>query len=240
VELKIEPYGQAMRFLIVPLAIAMSTSGAGPEALERRSPNPLSSLETGLIEEVNRMRQDPQGYAAWLEDQRKYYRGDVLEFPGTPRIRTTEGPSALDEAVRALRALQPLPRLSVSTGLCLAARDHVADQGPKGGVGHAGSDLSNASSRARRYARSSAYVSENIIYGAHNTAWMLLRFLTDSGIPDRGHRKNLLHQEYRLVGVACGPHAAYDSMCVLDFARDYTERAEALVAERSVPAASTR
>ena len=184
----------------------------------------LSPFETSLVEEINKMRQDPQGYASLLEEQRQYYHGDVLAFPGAPRIRTAEGAEALDEAIRDLRSTEPLPQLTVSGGLCHAARDHVEDQGKRGLVGHAGSDSSDATVRASRYSPNPAGVGENIIYGATDlTAWIMLRFLADHGIPDRGHRRNFLDPKFEFVGIACGPHAAYDGMCVLDFARNYAE-----------------
>ncbi len=213
-----------MRAVLVLFLIALSALVA--ECQE------LSALETSLVNEINRIRQDPRGYAAILASQKQYYHGDVLAFPGAPRIRTREGVEALDEAIRDLASMEPAPPLSVSSGLCQAARDHVTDQGSRGAVGHAGADLSDASIRASRYSETPAKVGENIIYGeASDSSWILLRFLADHGIPDRGHRKNLLDASYNFVGVSCGPHTAYGGMCVLDFARRYPEKPVLVAAE---------
>lgn len=199
------------------LFISMTVSVAAPSDL-------LSPIESAIINEVNRMRQDPHGYASFLEEQRVYYSGDVLAFPGAPRIRTAEGVTALEQAIEALRLMDPAPDLTISAGLCLAARGHVERQGPRGLVGHASANLSEILARAKRDAQNPVVAGENIIYGStEQSIWILLRLLADDGTPDRAHRKNLLDPRYRLVGIACGPHATYEGMCVLDFASRYTE-----------------
>jgi hypothetical protein len=35
---------------------------------------------------------------------------------------------------------------------------------------------------------------------------------------------NMFNPEYRFVGVACGTHARFHDMCVMDFAAGYSER----------------
>jgi uncharacterized protein YkwD len=207
-----------MRAVLVIALLSLSTIAA--ECQERLSP-----LEAALVNEINRIRQDPRGYAIILANHKQYYHGDVLAFPGAPRVRTQEGVEALDEAIRDLALMDPVLPLSVSAGLCQAARDHVKDQGSRGAVGHRGADQSDPSIRASRYSRAATRVGENIINGeASNSSWILLRFLVDDGIAGRAHRKNLLDASYRFVGVSCGPHTDYDGICVLDFARQYSDR----------------
>ena len=47
--------------------------------------------------------------------------------------------------------------------------------------------------------------------------------LVDYGVEDRGHRQNLLNPAWRYVGIACGPHTVYGTMCVMDFAASYRD-----------------
>jgi uncharacterized protein YkwD len=190
----------------------------------------LSPLEAGVAAEVNRLRQDPPAYGRWLEAQRRFYRDNVLRLPGIMAVMTDEGAAALDEAVAVLVASKPAGPLVLSEGLCLAAADHVADQGQGIQIGHRGSDASNPSARAGRYSVGPAAVGEIIVYGPWDAAAAVLRFVVDDGVPDRGHRRNLLRADYRYMGVACGPHAAYHGMCVVDFAREYAENPVAVMA----------
>ena len=106
------------------------------------------------------------------------------------------------------------------------AADHVRDHGPRGSLGHAGRDQSTPASRISRYGRWFGVVSENIQYGrpagAHD---VVADLLVDDGVPDRGHRRNMLDPVVRVAGVACGPHVTYGQMCVIVHAGDYAEAA---------------
>jgi uncharacterized protein YkwD len=97
----------------------------------------------------------------------------------------------------------------------------VRDTGSRGLTGHRGADGSNLSQRIERYGRWSGHVGENIVYGPSGARDAIFEQLLDFGILDRGHRRTLLNPVWRYVGIACGPHTLYRTMCVLDFASDY-------------------
>ena len=48
--------------------------------------------------------------------------------------------------------------------------------------------------------------------------------LIDDGVTNRGHRHSLLDPRWRYVGIACGVHANYRTVCVMDFASSYLGR----------------
>ena len=52
----------------------------------------------------------------------------------------------------------------------------------------------------------------------------MIELLIDDGVKGRGHRLNLLNPTSRFLGVGCGPHALHGTMCVLDFAIEFSER----------------
>jgi uncharacterized protein YkwD len=196
-----------------------------------RPPQPAASacctaLERGVLEELNRARTDPEGFAAELEARLPHFRGNISRRPGAEvGVRTVEGTAAVREAVRVLRATRPLAPLRLSRGMSAGAADHVRDQGPRGGMGHAGSDRSAPASRINRYGRWFGVISENIQYGrAANAREVIADLFIDDGVADRGHRKNALDPDVRVAGVSCGPHATYGQMCVIVHAADYAER----------------
>lgn len=45
--------------------------------------------------------------------------------------------------------------------------------------------------------------------------------MVDDGIPSRGHRKNLLSNNFLGIGVYTGPHATYETMTDLVFATQF-------------------
>ena len=182
----------------------------------------LGETEKELVLEINRLRTDPAAYAAsYLEPLRRYYRGNLLQYPGEIAIQTTEGARALDECIRVLKATPGVSTLAPRKGLCLAARDQARDQARSGRTGHTGGDGSTVPDRLNRYGKWSLAAGENIDYGNAAARRIVISFLVDDGVPSRGHRGNLLDPSFHLVGVAVGPHPTYGSMCVLDFAGVY-------------------
>jgi uncharacterized protein YkwD len=186
----------------------------------------LSQMEQQVIAEINEVRANPSAYAAKLEALKPYFDGKLLKLPGKIALKTKEGVSAVEEAIQVLRATNPLPPLDPSKGLSLAAKDHVKDQGAKGGIGHLGSDGSNSSIRIARYGYSQGGIAENISYVSDTAEAVVQALIIDDGTPSRGHRNNLLNPRYQLIGVGCGAHRELRVMCVLDLAGSYTEKDE--------------
>ena len=56
----------------------------------------------------------------------------------------------------------------------------------------------------------------------------MVRLIVDEGVRGRGHRRNLFSPTFHVVGIATGAHAAYGSMCVMDFAGDFLEHGREL------------
>ena len=189
----------------------------GPPPAEPR-PSVAEERESAIIAELNAARTDPGGYAAKLEARRRFYADQVLRLPGQPPIMTREGITALDEAIAALRSTEPMPPVDLADPLVRAARDHVRDLGPKGAIAHEGTDGSSPSIRVRRYASSVRTVGEVISFGPDNASSVIAELLVDDGVANRGHRKILLDPRFRTAGAACGPHAEYRVMCVIDLA----------------------
>lgn len=104
---------------------------------------------------------------------------------------------------------QSLDALKWSDGLALAAQDHCNDRGSRGGLGHDGSDGSTPDSRIRRYVVPKSMTGENLAYGRMRADEFILQLYIDDGVPDRGHRKNLVHTGFTHIGVAHCPHIGH-------------------------------
>jgi len=181
-----------------------------------------SALERGILEQTNRARMDPAGFARDLEVMLPYFDGNILRRPGQRvGLRTNEGPAAVREAIAFLRAQEPLPALTWADGLWRAAGDHVRDQGPSGSTGHVGNDRSSMGQRMSRYGQWQGTAAENIDYGAENALDVLISLIVDDGVPSRGHRSNIFNPRLRVMGAACGPHTGYRVMCVMNYAAGY-------------------
>lgn len=208
-------FALTLAVVLGPRAIATS-AGAVP------APG-MSEFEREVLREQNLARTEPGRYANYVADWLRYYDGKVRQLPGGLRITTVEGKRGVVRAVRFLQAQDPLPPLSPSAGLTRAARDHVVDTGPKGWMGHFGSDDSEPADRIARYGKWYGRVGENITYGGTAARELVIRLIIDDGIPDRGHRENIFNPQFTLTGVAFGVHDEYGTMCVITYAAEFEE-----------------
>ena len=168
--------------------------------------------------ELNLARTAPRQYAQILASRARGH-------------RHIEGDRVVEEAVRFLEKARPLPPLTRSEGLGASALSHVLDAGPSGARGHTGSDGSTPWKRMARFGRWSGHAAENISYGERDARGVVVSLILDDGVRDRGHRQNIFSRDLLRVGVACGSHAGFGTMCVMDFAEAFAE-ADAKVASK--------
>jgi uncharacterized protein YkwD len=174
-----------------------------------------SPLERGILEDINRLRADPVAYARIIKSWR---------IPDETSFSNEYAVHVLDEAVSELQSIRAdRGDLILSPGLSRAAADHVRDSGSRGLVSHIGSDGSTFRTRIERYGVWSGSSAENIAYGLNDSRETVIAQVLDFGVEDRGHRRNLLNPSWRYVGIACGPHTLYATMCVIDFAASYRD-----------------
>jgi uncharacterized protein YkwD len=179
----------------------------------------LSPPEKEIIYEINLFRSDPAQYAEkYIAPLAVRYNNKILSYPGDIPIRTVEGVSALHECVRELKKMNPLSLVYPHEKLSRAADDHCADQSRTGRTGHVGSDNSNLRTRIERHGKWEKQIAENIAYGNTSARQTVIFLLIDDNVRNRGHRKTFLNPNLKLVGVACGKHPEYQTMCVMDFA----------------------
>ncbi|TAE20725.1 MAG: hypothetical protein EAZ92_17725 [Candidatus Kapaibacterium sp.] len=200
-----------------------NTAASKPASTQAIDPKTyLSSIELDVLQEINFARTKPSEYATMLEGYRKYYKGKTFAAPSQKSLTTKEGVKALDEAILALKMSRPMEALTTSQALSKAARDHVDNTGPRGLLGHVGTDKSNPNDRAARYG--SGVVNENICYNRSSGREIIVRLLIDDGSADRGYRKNILNPAFTLVGTAFGLHKTQQTMCSQVFAASYQEK----------------
>ena len=176
------------------------------------------NLTQQVVTELNRVRANPQAYAAYLETFRPYYMADgTFRAPGRPAMRTREGVAALDEAVRELSHAQPQPLLTYSDMLVGSAHALVLEQSQSGQFGHGSFPFQ----RMERCGVNRDIKGENVAYGARSAQSIVYNLVVDDGVRDRGHRRNVLMTEFHEAGVSYGSHPKYGVMCVIDFAGSY-------------------
>lgn len=178
------------------------------------------------LEEINLARKDPKKYTEHLKPMLQYFDGMKFLRPGQKiTLITQEGAAAVEEAIKELEGMKPLPPLTaVSPGLCAAAYDHVMDLSKTGNTGHDGSDGSSPFDRMNRHGEWQGSAAENIAFGDGDVRARVVQLIIDDGVPLRGHRKNIFTEAFRFLGIAEGPHPKFSSMQVQTFAAGFKEK----------------
>jgi uncharacterized protein YkwD len=185
------------------------------------------NLSRQVLAEINLARTEPGKYADFLREFRSHYDGKTYRMPGSDTfIKTHEGVAAVNEAIGVLSRQKPLPTLDWSQGLAAAAAELVREQSKSGSTGHGGEQTGTMQERIERHGTIlQGVIGENIAYGSSDPRRMVMQLIIDDGVPDRGHRKNLYNSQFNSAGVACGPHPDFGTMCVINFAKGFLERA---------------
>lgn len=222
--MKVRLAGLVMLCCAVVAAVFFSERFATFSQTTRTSTAALSQGEQELINEINQARSNPQVYAGYLEKMKPLFKGKMYTAEGTSGpMETQEGWSAVEEAIKFMRAAKPSGPLSVSEGLSLCAKAHVTDQSSTGATGHRGGDKTMVEDRVKPYGSWSGGIGENLAYGNQSARERLLTWLIDDGFASRGHRNRIMNSVYNVAGLSCGPHPQYGTMCVLTLAGGFSE-----------------
>lgn len=177
-------------------------------------PSQASGLEADVLAELNYARANPGRYARELAREAQ---------DGPYGLLRDEDPRVVEEAIDFLAAHPPLPPLRAHDGLAAAAGAHVRAQARRGSEGH-GSGAGGLAARLQGQRVFAGLSAEAISYGYSTPREVVAQLLVDSRVAGRGHRKTLFGRSWQAAGVACGRHAAYGAMCVIDFAGAIMDR----------------
>ena len=211
---------------LTALVVSHHTRAARSKTVVNNSAASYAALEQEMVGELNLARTRPAEYVAYLEGMRPMFAGKEYRRPGRPALVTEEGATALEDAVRFMRAARPAGPLSVAAGMCSGARALVKEQAASGTTGHRGADGSYCEQRTGRFGAWTQPIGENLSYGDDAARERVLTLLIDDGVANRGHRRRIMDSAYKVVGVACGDHKL-GSMCVITFAGGFTDKPSA-------------
>jgi hypothetical protein len=137
-----------------------------------------------------------------------------------------EGENVFNEAIQYLKNLSPLPPFEWDDCLAQSAQEHVDDIGPKGLLLYQSSDGTEPEDRISKYGNYVESLGENIDFGPNDEIGVIVSLTLDDGEEERPHRDNLFKNDYKKIGIACGPHQSEFQMCVMDMAYDFIPKGQ--------------
>ena len=169
---------------------------------------------------LNQFRANPRKLAHHLEKLKKYLdkTTNILSEPNKVKIQMIEGEKIFDETIKYLKSLSPLPPLDWDDCLASSAEEHVNDIGPKGLLLYQSSDGTEPEKRICKYGQFIESLGENIDFGPNDEIGVIVSLTLDDGEVERPHRDNMFKNDFKKIGIACGPHKTEFQMCVMDMA----------------------
>ena len=177
---------------------------------------------------INKFRSNPRELARHLERLKKYLdkNTNILSEPDKIQIQMVEGENVFNEAIQYLKSLSPLPPFEWDDCLAQSAQEHVDDIGPKGLLLYQSSDGTEPEDRISKYGNYVESLGENIDFGPNDEIGVIVSLTLDDGEEERPHRDNLFKNDYKKIGIACGPHQSEFQMCVMDMAYDFIPKGQ--------------
>jgi uncharacterized protein YkwD len=192
------------------------------EGLERRQV--LSTASDGLTQEalylLNLARTNPAEAASWINTQ--------VQNDDSLQATLQHYGVNLQQTLSAISSATPQPPLALSSSLTSAALGHSQDMATNNFQGHTGSDGSTVSDRisAAGYGSASSEGEDAFAY-ASSVDNAIEAFLIDWGVPDLGHRTNILQPNVSAnnaysdvgIGIVQTDKAVGADVVTLDFAK---------------------
>lgn len=164
-------------------------------------------FEEEVLAVINYARTSPQAFAH-----------NLLAADTEAATWVGDEPGAREEAIAFLMNQPPLRPLRWDDRLGSAARGHADAQGATGQVGHRGPQGDTFPQRLQRVGFYAGLAAEGISYGQTSAEDVVRQLIVDSGVPNRGHRRDIFGGRYEAAGVGCSDHVRYGALCVIEYA----------------------
>lgn len=172
--------------------------------------NKLTLDEVAMLDEVNKLRQNPPDYVKKVEAYiEKIKSGEVVG-----------NIAAAKDLISSLKKLPPLPLLSPQECLYMASKQLGSHIKESGKLSHTGANNSQPHERMMSLCPTNSAGAENVVGGNDPMEEQLMRLLIDASYKTRDHRKNLLNPEWRYFSChKVEKVGLYDSVWVQNFGK---------------------
>lgn len=166
-----------------------------------------------VMNEINFLRTQPKEYINILQNDLKYFTGNILKYPGEiSGIQTKEGKSAYLEAIKFLQNIKPVPKILPHTSLFYICNEYVNEA--------KNYDIKtylkvNFEKYLKKYGNFTGKFSKIIDFGGNTPRRVVTNFLVCDGDHKRGYRLSLFSKEFKFIGVCSAPFPVYNRFTVI-------------------------
>ena len=166
-----------------------------------------------IIEEINKLRENPSLYAKKVEEYSTYFNDKIFKLPNLNiKIQTQEGAAPYIETVEYLKTKEKINTLIPSKALCEIAQE-IADNLVDSETGEIDEELHEQI--IDKHGSFSGKFTRAMDFGGFTSEQVVINFLVCDGDVDRTQREPLLGEGLKKIGVAFGKHNIYRTICVL-------------------------
>lgn len=178
----------------------------------------FSKIENELIDEINKLRQNPGEFITRLEQEIELIKDDILYRPNEIPLKLEEGVHAYREAIEFLKLQKKLNPLKLDQRLSNACLDHVVDLGLSGSFSTEGTNKESISIRVEKYLEWDYILCQNMDFGGKNSNEIIMSFITGDGDQKRVQRENIFRENIEFIGLSSGKHKECEIITVVVFA----------------------
>ena len=196
--------------------------------------------EQDIFNAVNELRKMPNYYSAKCKEEGKWKEGDsTIQLTAGGERRWHEGKAAFDEAIDFLASAKPAPALTLSPELSHSAEDLVKHIGPNGLNTDMLPNHVDPPTRFTRYGQFQGSIIEIIVYAAHTARDCIIKCCVCDGDSSRSDRDTLLDPQYKVCGIASGPHTKMGTVISIILAGGFIPKTSAAKTVDAAAAAAT-
>ncbi len=158
----------------------------------------MTNREFEMINELNLVRTNPKGYVTYVENYIKEQEALKKDLISGQEFIEDEIKTA-KELIKILKKTPKMNTLTPHKAVYKAAKLHGRELNKTGKIEHQSVNGDMPWTRILRQSSELKDGSENLVGGPSNVRESVMVLLVDSGIPNRGHRKNILNPEWKYV-----------------------------------------
>lgn len=171
---------------------------------------------------INELRKDPKTLIPALQKRIGSYEGHKYRDTTGAKYKSMEGDAPAKEVLDILEKSTPLVEFIVDDALSNCAQTHADYLCTSGNIGHLDQDGLTVGKRLDKLGTWSGKLNEVIAVQSLTAEDVLVKWLIDDGIPDRGDRQALLSTDFKKIGVGVNlSHTTHKSCIVVLFVESF-------------------